>query len=241
MPTDWLSRRQAIAVTGAAAAIGIAAARTGWAQQAAGSEHTAVGGDTPITVGFLLDERATVIDFAGPWEVLQDAMVAGVPGFELFTVAPTERVLRATGGLQIKPDYTLANAPPARVLIIPAQAGGRDFSAGGEKVAWIRARYPQTDVIMSVCTGAFLLARTGLLDGLKATTHHDFVDDFRAAFPKVQTVPTTRFVDNGRLVTAGGLSSGITAALHLVERYYGRSASQAVATYMEYGSSADNG
>jgi transcriptional regulator GlxA family with amidase domain len=190
--------------------------------------------DAPIPVAFLLDERATMIDFAGPWEVFQDGGIANVPGFELFTVAPTAGVIRASAGMKIVPEYTLENAPPAKVIIIPAQNGGRIALAGDPKVKWLQERYSSADVIMSVCTGAFLLARTGLLDGLKATTHHLYLNDFAMEFPNVQLQRNQRFVDNGKLITAGGLSSGIEGALHVVERYYGAGASAKIANYMEY-------
>ena len=200
----------------------------------AGSGAAIIAPAKPIPVAFLIDENATVIDFTGPWEVFQDAGVANNPGFELFTVAPNKAPLRATGGLQIVPDYTLADAPPAKVIVIPAQQGGRTAKAGDARVVWLKQRFAQTDVIMSVCTGAFLLARTGLLDGLKATTHHDYLADFRTAFPKVSVVEAQRFVDNGRLIATSGLSSGIEGALHVVERYYGAAAAKTVAYYMEY-------
>ena len=103
-----------------------------------------------------------------------------------------------------------------------------------EKLAWIRRAAEKADVVMSVCTGAFVLASTGLLDGRKATTHHEFYDSFAKKFPKVELVRGTRFVDNGKFLTAGGLTSGIDAALHVVQRYYGPAFAQQVADYMEY-------
>lgn len=188
----------------------------------------------PVPVAFLLDEGATMIDFAGPWEVFQDAGHANVPGFELFTVAPKAAPLRASGGMRIVPDYTLDNAPPAKVIVIPAQMGSRQPVPGDGKVDWLKARYAAADLIMSVCTGAFLLARTGLLDGRAATTHHDFLEEFSGQFPNVSLLKNQRFVDSGKLITTGGLSSGIEGALHVVERYYGPAAGKSVANYMEY-------
>jgi transcriptional regulator GlxA family with amidase domain len=188
----------------------------------------------PVPVAFLLDDQATIIDFCGPWEVFQDAGVAGVPGFELFTVAPSTNPIRASGGMRIVPQYSLADAPPAKVIVIPAQGGGRDPTAARGKPQWLRERKPQTDLILSVCTGAFLLAQSGLLDGLVATTHHDFFDDFEKQFPKVTLARGKRYVENGSIMSAGGLTSGIDGALRVVERYYGREAALKTATYMEY-------
>ena len=192
------------------------------------------GGKTPVA--FLMDNGATMIDFAGPWEVFQDD-----GGFYLFTVASTAGEFQTTGnffngrmtGLRFRPDYTLANAPQPKVIVMGAQTGSRD----PVKIAWIRKAATHADVVMSVCTGAFLLAETGLLDGLKATTHHDSYDAFARRFPKVSLLRGRRFVDNGKFLTAGGLTSGIDAALHLVERYRGQAATEQVAAYMEHFSS----
>ena len=116
------------------------------------------------------------------------------------------------------------------MIVVPAQG------AGDAARAWLRACAPQADLIMSVCTAAFQLARAGLLDGLPATTHHDFWDDFAREFPAVKLQRGPRFVDNGRIATAGGLTSGIDLALHVVERYFDRDTALATARYMEHAS-----
>ena len=192
-------------------------------------------GSDPIPVAFVMDDQATMIDFSGPWEVFQDAGVADVPGFSMFTVAPTLDQLRTTGGngLKYTADYTYADAPQPRVIVMGAQKGGV-MGPASARLDWIRHAAEKADVVMSVCTGAFILASTGLLDGLSATTHHFFFDQFARKFPKVQLLRGRRFVDNGKYITAGGLTSGVDAALHLVQRYYGQAATQKVADYMEY-------
>jgi transcriptional regulator GlxA family with amidase domain len=194
-----------------------------------------------IRVAFVLEEGATMIDFAGPWEVFQDVMVTSegkpmrtmnendmVMPFQLFTVAETKQTRRTSGGLQFLPDYTYDNAPLPNIVVVPAQ--GRS----AKRKAWLQTMKQKADVILSVCTGAFVLADAGLLDGKKATTHHWFHREFQQRFPNVQFQKTARFVDNGKIVTAAGLSSGIDAALHIVQRYYGRDVAQATADYMEY-------
>jgi transcriptional regulator GlxA family with amidase domain len=192
-----------------------------------------VNAGSPIPVAFLLDEGATVIDFSGPWEVFQDVVVGEDAGFELFTVSPSGDMLRASAGMRIVPSYTLADAPPARVIVIPAQ-GSRQPEDRATKVAWLRDRAADADIVLSVCTGAFLLAETGLLDGLSATTHHDFFDMFEERFPQIALVRGRRFVENGTILTSGGLTSGIDAALRVVERCYGRDVAMRTAEYMEY-------
>jgi transcriptional regulator GlxA family with amidase domain len=187
------------------------------------------------TVAFVLTQGATMIDFAGPWEVFQDVMVPERGGshedqmpFELFTVAEKPEPLRVTGGMQVTPDYTIDNAPAPRVIVVPAHRGSPRM------VDWIRAASAKTDLTFSVCTGAFHLARTGLLKGKAATTHHDFLDSFAQEFPDIPLRRGVRFVEHERVATAGGLSSGIDLALRVVERYFGRPAAQRTAAYMEY-------
>ncbi len=183
-----------------------------------------------VPVAVLLDQGATVIDFAGPWEVFQDAEAANVPGFRLFTVAASKAPLRATAGLQIVPDCSFDDAPDARIIVMGAQGGNTNPA----KIAWIRKAAEKADIVLSVCTGAFLLARTGLIDGMNATTHHDYYDQFEHTFPKVHLVRDRRFVDNGKFITAGGLTSGVDAALHVVAHFYSEPVARAVATYMEH-------
>jgi transcriptional regulator GlxA family with amidase domain len=185
-----------------------------------------------IRVAFMISKGTNVIDMAGPWEVFQDTTVDHQDVFELFTVGPDEDLLTMTGGLKVKPHYGIGNAPQPNVIVVPAQRAGDDSRA------WLREASAGTDMTMSVCTGAFQLARSGLLDGKPATTHHDFWDEFAREFPKVELQRGSRFVDNGRIATAGGLTSGIDLALHVVSRYFSVDTAAATARYMEYSSDA---
>jgi YHS domain-containing protein/putative intracellular protease/amidase len=184
-----------------------------------------------IPVAVLLSQGAAVIDFCGPWEVFQDVTIPGHPdqGFQLYTVAESLDPIQISGGMKITPNYTLQTAPPAKVVVIPAQEGD-----GQVLVDWIRKSAETADVVMSVCTGAFLLAKTGLLAGQAATTHHDSYQGFARLFPDIQLKRGVRFVEEGNLATAGGLSSGIDLALRVVERYFGREVAKQTAYYMEY-------
>jgi transcriptional regulator GlxA family with amidase domain len=188
-----------------------------------------------IPVAFAISEGVTVIDFSGPWEVFQDVMVKErgkemdeqMP-FELFTVSEKTAPVIGSGGLKLVPDYTFESAPQARVVVVPAQRGSTALHA------WLRKVTETTDITMSVCTGAFQLAKAGLLSGKSATTHHDYLDSFAKAFPDVTVKRGLRFVEGEKISTAGGLSSGIDLALRVVERYFGREVAQATANYMEY-------
>jgi putative intracellular protease/amidase/YHS domain-containing protein len=184
-----------------------------------------------VPVAFLISDGAVIIDFCGPWEVFQDASVPGRDdgAFRLYTVAETTRPITASGGMKIVPDYTFATAPAPKVIVIPAQSGRSEAT-----LEWIRRASKTTDVTMSVCTGAFLLARTGLLSGKAATTHHSSYRGFAMTFPDIRLSRGARFVEEGNLASAGGLSSGIDLALRVVERYYGRDVATQTAYQMEY-------
>lgn len=187
-----------------------------------------------VRVAFMIGEHANVIDTAGPWEVFQD-VVSNDFGCELYTVAPKADLLEMTGGLLVKPSYSIDDAPQPHVIVVPAH---KSTTRSRE---WLASASAGTDVTMSVCTGAFQLARAGLLKGVAATTHHQFFDSFAKEFPDVELRRGLRFVDSGRIATAGGLTSGIDLALHIVARYFGVETAVATAAYMEYTSDAWRG
>ena len=184
-----------------------------------------------IPVAFLVSEGAVIIDFCGPWEVFQDVSIPGRKDdpFHLYTVAETTNPIHASGGMKIIPDYTFETAPAPKVIVIPAQNGQSEAT-----LEWIRKSTKNTDVTMSVCTGAFLLAHTGLLSGKAATTHHSSYRRFSMKFPDIKFKRGARFVEDGNLATSGGLSSGIDLSLRVVERYFGREVANKTADEMEY-------
>jgi YHS domain-containing protein len=186
--------------------------------------------EDPVSVAFVISDNAVVIDFCGPWEVFQDAFAPGrKKSFLLYTVAETASPIRASGGLKIVPDYTFADAPTPKVVVIPAQRGQSEAM-----LEWIRKSSKTADLTMSVCVGSRVLASTGLLSGKNATTHHLSYKSMATTYPDIHVKPGARFVEDGNLATAGGLSSGIDLALHVVERYYGREVATKTAYYMEY-------
>ena len=209
------------AVAGVAATTGLPAIASG------GKLPVPESGIVPVAV--VISKYATVIDFCGPWEVFQDAQAPGTAGFQPYTVSHTTDPIEATAGLKIVPNYSFENAPVPKVIVIPAQGGADETT-----FAWLRKMSPGTDVTMSVCTGAFVLGRAGLLAGKEATTHHEFFDKFEKSFPDVKLKRGVRFVENDKISTAGGLTSGIDMALRVVERYFGRDVAQKTADYMEY-------
>jgi transcriptional regulator GlxA family with amidase domain len=202
------------------------------AQITAKNSKLAVPESGEIPVAVTVSEGVTVIDFTGPWEVFQDVMFNKdgkhhMP-FRLYTVGKKLEPVTGSGGLKIVPDYTFENAPMPKVVVIPAQMGSPELHA------WLRKVVPGTDVTMSVCTGAFQLAKAGLLSGKTATTHHEFIDRLAKQYPDINVKRGLRFVEGEKISTAGGLTSGIDLALRVVERYFGREQAEATAVYMEY-------
>jgi transcriptional regulator GlxA family with amidase domain len=182
-----------------------------------------------IRTAVAIGPGVNVIDLAGSWEVFQDAAISrSAAQFELFTVAGDKTPVEASGGLTITPTYSYDTAPQPQVVVVPAH------QSTDRTVRWLRNVAVGADLIISVCTGAFVLAETGLLDGKTATTHHNSYDDLASSFPAIHVVRGRRFVEHDHLATAGGLTAGIDLALRVVERYLGRSAADATARYMEY-------
>jgi transcriptional regulator GlxA family with amidase domain len=183
-----------------------------------------------IPVAIVISEFLNVIDFSGPWGVFESVQVPGAtePPFHLFTVAETPEIVVSGSGLKLKPDYTFANAPEVKVIVVPAQKGSDAM------IDWLKKTASMTDVTMSVCTGAFKLAKAGLLSGKPATTHHEFLDKLEKEYPDIQVKRGVRFVELEKISTSGGLTSGTDLALRVVERYFGRAIAQNAADYMEY-------
>lgn len=187
--------------------------------------------DGKIKVAFVISPRANVIDLSGPWETFQDmTLPSGEGPFQLCTIAETTEIVETTGGMRIEPSYSFDALPfLPNILVVGAQSNQSE-----KFMKLLRDAQGNVDLTMSICTGAFKLARSGILDGKSATTHHEFYDSFAKNFPNVHLVRGERFVDNGSIITAGGLTSGISAALHVISRYFDQSRALATATYMEF-------
>jgi putative intracellular protease/amidase len=168
-----------------------------------------------------------IIDFTGPYEVF------GQAGYDTFTVAEKPGPLTTAMGLTVVPRYTFATSPAPDILVVP---GGNVDSVreSAQALAWVKETAGKAPIVLSVCNGAFILANAGLLDGLEATTFASLIDELAKIAPRTRVVRDKRFVDNGKVITSAGLSSGIDGALHVVERLDGRGTAQAVATGLEY-------
>ena len=181
----------------------------------------------PPKVAILLFNSVEIIDFAGPWEVF------GAAGYRIFTVAETLDQVNTVYGQKITADYTFDNSPNAEVLLVPG-GGTREAVANAKLISWVQDRARNSSYVMSVCTGAFILAKAGLLEGLSATTVRGGIERLATAGTNIKVVYDKRYVDNGKIITTAGLSSGIDGALHLVSRISGKGQAQQVALNLEY-------
>src|SRR5262245_12817645 len=194
---------------------------------------TSAGDDSPPTVAILLFNCVEIIDYAGPWEVF------GSAGFQVHTVAERIEPLTLVFGQKLIADYSFENSPRADILLVPG-GGVSHAMINPALIRWIQASAKEAKHVMSVCTGAFLLAKAGLLDGQIATTVHGMIDDL-LAFPNTKVVYNKRYVDNGKIITTAGLSSGIDGAFHLVSKMLGIGEAQSVALNLEYRWEPDSG
>ena len=185
----------------------------------------------PIPVAFPISDGAEVIDFGGPWEIFGAVAMPGTNenAFQTYTVAETLNPITGTGGMKIIPDYTFETAPAPKLIVIPAQSGETKAM-----LDWIRTSTKSTDVTMSICTGAFVLARTGLLSGKRATTFHQAFDRFAMQYPDIKVIRGARFVEDGNVASSAGLTAGMDLALRVVERYFGREVTEKLVFQLEY-------
>ncbi len=191
------------------------------------------------TVGILIFDDVEVLDFCGPFEVFSTARPEGDDGddarlFTAITIAEQNRLITCRGGLLVQPHATIGDHPPLDILIVPGGQGTRRELHNERLLDWIAAQDDGTELTTSVCTGAFLLARRGLLDGRRATTHWASIGWMRDTYPAVQMVDTARVVDEGHVITSAGVSAGIDMALHVVARLHGEETAARTARAMEY-------
>jgi transcriptional regulator GlxA family with amidase domain len=194
-----------------------------------------------MNVGILVFDEVELLDMAGPYEVFTTAsrvlarsQPPGTPAlFSVTTIARRPGPVRARAGLHLQPDHGLADHPPLACAIVPG--GVVDAELGQPALlAWIAAQAQPTRILASVCTGALLLAQAGVLDGLDATTHWEDLDALRALRPAVRVQGGVRWVDQGAIVTAAGISAGIDMSLHLVQRLHSRELAVRTARQMDF-------
>lgn len=189
-------------------------------------------------VGILLFDEVEVLDFAGPFEVFSVTTYpeSNIKPFIVNTISETGELIVARNGLKVQPDFGINEAPYFDILVIPGGPGARNREINNQSlISWIRHRASDVKLMTSVCTGALLLAKAGLLNGKKATTHWASYDRLESEFSEVIVLRNKKFVDEGNIITSGGISAGINMAFHIVRRLLGSEIAQTTAINMEYG------
>ncbi len=193
-------------------------------------------------VGIFIFEDVEVLDFAGPYEVFsRTRLVPGVESrrsdegapFRVFTVAKSLETVVAIGGLRILPDFAFDNAPKIDLLVVPGGFGTRPLLNDAETLQWIRRVAAQARKITSVCTGSLLLAKTGMLEGRRATTHWGALDLLESLDPAMKVERDRRVVDDG-IISSAGVASGIDMSFYVVESLFGGEVADETAHFMEY-------
>ena len=192
-------------------------------------------------VAILIFPGVQIIDYTGPWEVLGHAhSVNGKPAFHMYTVSDSTDPITTSMGMSVNPTFRFGKEPKPDLIVLPG--GNVDPQLENPAVIrWLQENAKGAELVLSVCNGAFFLAKAGLLDGLEATTFAGLIDELREAAPKARVVTDKRFVDNGKIITAAGLSSGIDGALHVIERLCGKGTAQVAAVSLEYDWRPDSG
>ena len=188
-------------------------------------------------IGILIFNEVEVLDFAGPFEVFSIAMAEDKQSklFCVKTIAETKKTISARNGLKVTPDYDFIDCPSLDILIIPGGYGAEEIEIHNHRLlSWIQQRAAYTPIVASVCTGAFLLAEAGLLNGKRATTHWMDIDRLEREYPKLSVQRNVKFVDEGSILTAGGISAGINLSFHLLKKLYGNAVAIDTAKRMEY-------
>lgn len=195
-----------------------------------------------LNVGILIFDGVEVLDFAGPYEVFsRTRLVSGVESrrtdesapLKVFTVAKTDALVSTTGDLQVLPAYSFADAPRIDILVVPGGFGTRALLNDEETLGWIRSVARSAKQTTSVCTGALLLAKAGLLEGRRATTHWAALDLLDSLDAGVKVDRDARVVHDG-VITSAGVAAGIDMAFDLVELLFGREVADETARYIEF-------
>ena len=186
-------------------------------------------------VGIYLFNKVELLDFAGTYEVFSaTSQLNGSELFKVFTISEDGGAIKSINGLIVIPDYSFDNHPKVDILVIPGGEGTKNEIKKKKVMEWIGKTHKSADTMATVCSGARIPAVLGLLDDLEATTHHLVIDDVKKLAPKVTIDHTKRFIDNGKIMTSGGISAGIDLALHIVKKLYGEEIAQKTIDYMEY-------
>jgi len=189
-----------------------------------------------INIGVYLFNKVELLDFAGPYEVFTvSSELSGYKLLKTFTVSSDGKMITTVNGLKVQPDYSFQNHPPVDILVIPGGNGTKKEIKKQEVLDWVSKTIESAEIAFSVCSGARILGKLGLLANQEAVTHHEVFEDLKRISPDTRINPEKRFIDDGRIITSGGISAGIDVSLYIVERKFGKTVRDKTTVYMEYG------
>ena len=193
-----------------------------------------------LTVGILIYDGVQVLDFAGPFDVFSTTRLKDKPAlsdpspFDVLLISEYPRPVLASGGMKVIPQHTIHDCPALDILVVSGGQGEREEHRNHVLLHFIRSQAKKVKTLASVCTGAILLGKAGLLQGRKATTHWMSIERMREMLPQVEVIENVRYVEDGGIITSAGISSGIDMALRIVAVYHGEETARATARELEY-------
>jgi Transcriptional regulator containing an amidase domain and an AraC-type DNA-binding HTH domain len=186
-------------------------------------------------VAILIFDDVEVLDFCGPFEVFSVTnQIHSLKPFNVYTVAEHDNLVIAANNLSVNPRYTITNCPKPDIILVPGGQGTRKEMNNPVLINWIKESFDNLELLLSVCTGALILAKAELLEGLTATTHHNAFDILKKSAPHTKIVKNERFVDNGKIILSAGISAGIDMSFYVVEKLLNKEAALETSKYMEY-------
>lgn len=190
---------------------------------------------SPRHLAIAIFDDVEVLDFAGPFEVFSvTSWQEEVKPFKVSLVAEKQQPIQARNQFSVNPHFTYDNHPPADIILVPGGFGTRREMYNPAMLAWVKRHAASSELILSVCTGSFVLATAGLLDHQRATTHHLRYDILRQTAPTCQVIENQRVVDAGKIITSGGIAAGIDMSLYVIGKLLGEEVAKETARYMEY-------
>ncbi|MGI9533552.1 MAG: DJ-1/PfpI family protein [Thermodesulfobacteriota bacterium] len=187
------------------------------------------------SLGIFIFDNVEVLDFAGPFEVF--AVTNELNNYslvEVFLVAETTGTISAKNGFNVVPGKSIKETDHLDILLIPGGDGARKLLNNNNVISWIKKISINCELVLSVCTGALILAKAGLLEGLNVTTHHQATGELENIVTNTNIVQGERYIDNGKVVTSAGISAGIDMSFHIIDRLFGEQVSKKTMEYMEY-------
>lgn len=189
-----------------------------------------------LNVGVLLFDNVELMDFAGPCEVFSvTSELNDYELFDTFTISNDIDIIKTIHGLKLEPDYVFDDHPKIDILVVPGGYGTRQAMENKELMHWLKKVSISSKHTLTVCTGSILLGKTGMLDGKTCVTHHEDLEELQKTAPTAKVLDDQRFIDNGKIITSGGIMAGVDASLYLVEKLHGKEVADKTRAYMEYG------